>query len=221
MALHTASINKGKTECSFQVVVNKPSREFSYYKEMECDISVIANPINFGFTKSANQIIKASPKNDIVLLNSDCLCDEKWLEYLHESAYGHYHDKVGMAVPRFKNMPEIRRCGVQGAGCRKEDPNWRSIFSSWFGFVCVYLKREMIENIGLLDERYPHIKSDKKYCELAMRSKYNFAHTHKSNIYHLLHGSQPIKSKGRTWNDYKHIPKIEKLLSLCQHIIDQ
>ena len=124
-------------------------------------------------------------------------------------------------VPWYRNLPERKTCGVQNV--HRHDKLNKSginpkyiIFNDWFGFVCVYIKREMIDTIGLLDEKYPLLYSDREYCERARDSGFYTVHTHESKIYHLLHGSQPNKLRERKWEKYTNQAEIRKLLSVCR-----
>ena len=84
-AIQTAHIMKGNINAEIALIINsKETEEFINLKYIN---SLIVNNKNIMYTKAVNQIIEIAENNDIVLLNSDCLCDKNWLEELHKAAY--------------------------------------------------------------------------------------------------------------------------------------
>ncbi|MGE0225943.1 MAG: glycosyltransferase [Acetobacteraceae bacterium] len=67
-------------------------------------IRLIRHRRNLGFPASANAGIAASPRRDVVLLNSDTLTPPGWLERLREAVYS--EESIGTATP-FSNNASI------------------------------------------------------------------------------------------------------------------
>jgi GT2 family glycosyltransferase len=159
---------------------------------------LIVNRKNTGYTKAANTIIRMAGDEDVVLLNSDTWCEVDWLKHLHDAAHGDHKVKIGMACPQLvekyglhKNKP----CGHAGSGCKNRTLERIFLFKGWFGFACAYLRRSMINEIGLMNEKHFNYGSDREYGMLAMNKGYWVVHTHHSVVHHIVQGSQ-IRERG-------------------------
>jgi len=131
---------------------------------------IITNKENLGWLKSCNIGIENS-KNDVVLLNSDTLVTEGWLEKMDRCAYS--DSRIGMVNPLsnnalFLSIPLSSVFNAIPAGFTVESfaglvselserryPSMPTVL----GF-CLLIKREIFNRIGLFDE-----KSDLGYGE--------------------------------------------------------
>ena len=104
----------------------------------------IFNSHNFGFAKGMNVGIRnASPSDNIVLMNVDAEPQSGWLEEIYKT-YDVF-DNVGLIGSLGNNLPS----GYQSIDFVKQDT-----IVSILMFYCVFITRELINKIGLLDERY-------------------------------------------------------------------
>jgi GT2 family glycosyltransferase len=132
---------------------------------------------NVGFAANANRGLRAAdPDRDVVLLNADVVAREHWLESLQYGAYA--GDDVGIVGGKLL-YPDGR---IQHAGVQRNlgAPVW---FDHRFRFkpashgpanitvpvlavtgACMYVRREVLDAIGLLDERYPMAYEDVDWC---------------------------------------------------------
>jgi GT2 family glycosyltransferase/glycosyltransferase involved in cell wall biosynthesis len=132
---------------------------------------------NVGFAANANRGLRAAdPGLDVVLLNADVVARERWLESLQYCAYA--GDDVGIVGAKLL-YPDGR---IQHAGVQRNlgAPVW---FDHRFRFkpanygpanitvpclavtgACMYVKRDVLETVGLLDERYPMAYEDVDWC---------------------------------------------------------
>lgn len=126
-------------------------------------ITLVRNPQNLGFVKSANIGMCMHAERDVVLLNSDAIVYGDWLDRL--SAIALSDAKIGTVTPLTnrgticsypnfaRDNPEPADCSLeeldriaasQNKGCYVETP-------TAVGF-CMYVKRAMLDEIGLFDE---------------------------------------------------------------------
>jgi glycosyltransferase involved in cell wall biosynthesis len=133
---------------------------------------------NGGFAKAVNTGLREVPKtNDVVILNSDIEAHDGWLKALQYGAY-EFGENVGIVGPKLL-YPDGR---IQSAGSYRntEDPEW---FDHYYRFqesdygpanvpqytlgitgACQYVKRELIDAIGILDEGFEFAFEDMDYC---------------------------------------------------------
>ncbi|MFN4016080.1 MAG: glycosyltransferase family 2 protein [Reyranella sp.] len=132
-------------------------------------IRLIENEKNLGYTKSANIGMSRSTAEWVVLLNSDTIVTPGWLEGMFEAAEA--HPKAAMIGPvsnaaSWQSVPELH--DVKGGwssnplpeGVRPEDVS-RLVSSlsvrqfpqaTLLNGFCTLMKREVIEQVGFLDE---------------------------------------------------------------------
>ncbi len=103
------------------------------------DIITITNATNLGWAAATNRGLMASTAPYVVLLNNDVTVSKNWLGLLIEGLEA--HPTAGLISPacicRIEASP-----GPDGVGVQSRSP----------GFACVVLRREVIQDIGLLDE---------------------------------------------------------------------
>jgi glycosyltransferase involved in cell wall biosynthesis len=141
---------------------------------------------NFGFTHAANEGIRAArPEADILLLNNDAILEPGALAALARAA--HELPGAGMVVPRQilpagtktlrNHVPfalEDGDCDVNiSAHHRNLGPlplihDGGPVELTYAPFFAVYIRRDLIDAIGLLDAEFGrHYRSDRTYCDLA------------------------------------------------------
>jgi len=125
------------------------------------DIKLVANRENLGFPKGANQGIRASSGENILLLNNDIVVTPGWLRQL--LVHLHSADDVGIVgpltnfaagdqriTPPYGNLVELDgfawKLGKQQRG--------RCLPTSMIVGFCLLTKRSVLDRIGLLDERF-------------------------------------------------------------------
>lgn len=134
----------------------------------EC-YATIRNATNLGFAKAANQGIAASVGEYVALINNDAAANRFWIEELVKSADRPHDGQPGMYASKV-----IRPDGsLESAGCYVyHDGNGMCIrdgrrpdFPS--GCAAMY-RRDMLDRIGLFDERFFMYNED---TELGVRAK--------------------------------------------------
>ncbi len=160
-------------------------------------IEVIAGEENAGFAANVNRGLRASDsERDVVVLNSDVEAQPGWLACLQYAAS--QEDDIGVVGARLL-YPDGR---IQFAGTARNlgAPQW---FDHRYRFkprdwgpaglsgpvlavtgACMYVRRETIERIGLLDERYPMAYEDVDWCLRAWQGGLRVLYFPAANLYH-------------------------------------
>lgn len=147
-------------------------------------VTCIENGKNLGFARGNNVAIAAAdPDSDILLLNNDTeIVQPDWVEQLQATAYS--SPGVGVVGCRLRRphgmlqhagtyMPPIY--WGQQIGSEEKDVNQFNRDRSVEGvvFACVFIKREVINTIGMLDEAYVSYFEDSDYCLRAREAGYD------------------------------------------------
>jgi GT2 family glycosyltransferase len=158
---------------------------------------LVAGEHNAGFAANANRGLRASEgERDVVVLNSDIEALPSWLECLQYAAL-RYED-VGIVGPQLQ-YPDGR---IQfGGTVRNTDaPEWfdhryRFKPSNWgpaqqtspalaVTGACMYVRRRVIERIGLLDERYAMAYEDVDWCLRAWQAGFRVLYFPSAQLVH-------------------------------------
>ena len=124
---------------------------------------IIENKINLGFAKGNNQGIFCAKGDYIVLLNNDVVVTDGWLTKM--LTYFQYNEKVGLIGPRTNKISGIQQMQVE---YDEEDLNAMQEFAKEYSLqnantygevprlvaFCLLVKKEVIDKIGGLDERF-------------------------------------------------------------------
>jgi len=175
-------------------------------------VAVLFRDENGGFAKAVNTGLNAAPKDqDVVLVNSDIVAHAGWIENLQFGAYEFGVD-TGIVGPKLL-YPDGR---IQSAGSYRntEVPEF---FDHYYRFqdanygpanvpqyclgvtgACMYIKREFLDYVGILDEDYQFAFEDMDWClrgwEAGFRSLYFPAAT-------LTHMESATRSKNPTMSE--------------------
>jgi GT2 family glycosyltransferase len=161
-------------------------------------IEVIEGPENVGFAANVNRGLQAAdPQHDVVILNSDMVALPGWLACLQFAANS--ADDVGIVGAKL--LYRDNRIQFGGAVRHPHSPEW---FDHRFRFrradwgpanisqavlavtgACMYLKRELIDRIGALDESYPMAYEDVDWCLRAWQAGYRVLYEPAAVLYHL------------------------------------
>ncbi len=160
-------------------------------------IEVIAAEHNAGFAANVNRGLRATAADrDVVLLNSDVEATTGWLACLQHAASG--KDDTGIVGAQLL-YPDGR---IQFGGTVRNlgapewfDHRYRFKPEDWgpagiAGAVlavtgaCMYITRETIERVGLLDECFPMAYEDVDYCLRAWRAGVRVIYFPAARLYH-------------------------------------
>lgn len=125
-------------------------------------VTVVRNPANLGYTKTVNAGCKLAGSDDVVLLNSDTVVGPHWLRNLKITAYR--RDRIGTVTavsdnagafsvpyPGTNPMPDGADTDMMARAAMDIGMVGPIDVPTGNGF-CLYIKRELIDAIGLFDE---------------------------------------------------------------------
>lgn len=123
-------------------------------------VTVINNEENKGFVKNVNIGLKAT-EGDVVLLNSDTIVTPRWLSQLTISAYSDeriatvtpFCNSSDISIPELaleKNTKFLNKSAYQ----LDKLSDHKYLESPTGNGFCLFIKREVIEDIGLFDEAF-------------------------------------------------------------------
>jgi hypothetical protein len=177
--------------------------------------SVIESKINGGFAYGNNLGIKTVQANHYLLLNSDTILlpgavdafKKAIYEYPAAGAFGCYmqdadgHKSIStfnFITPfseflRTSNFRLFDKFFSKYVVPFDIDDNAKDI--DWVGFACVLIPLNVIQNVGLLDEKYFMYFDDVDYCHRIKNQGYKIIYLPEAKIIHLEGGSGQISSK--------------------------
>jgi GT2 family glycosyltransferase/glycosyltransferase involved in cell wall biosynthesis len=139
------------------------------------DAEVILGDENLGFAGNVNRGLEVA-EGDVALLNSDVIAHDAWLECLQYAA----HDAAANGVVGAKLLYEDGRIQSAGSYRPRGAPDW---FDHRYRFkpadhgpanavfpalavtgACMYLRRDAIDRVGLMDERFGMAFEDVDWC---------------------------------------------------------
>ncbi len=203
------SIKKTVDKDKVNVVVVDDYCKPSFRKQLKTiedeQIKVIYRKTNGGFAKAVNTGLKAVNKNrDVVLLNSDTIAHDGWLEALQYGAYEFGVD-TGIVGPKLL-YPDGR---IQSAGSYRntESPKW---FDHYYRFqdknygpanipqyclavtgACMYIKRGFMEHVGILDEKFSFAFEDVDLCLRGWEEGYRSLYFPAATLTHVESATRP------------------------------
>jgi GT2 family glycosyltransferase len=180
-------------------------------------VKLIASPDNRGFAAGNNIGVESCDARFYLLLNSDTLVRDGALERLVDALSS--EPDVGLASPRLEwpegepqescfryhrpvsELIDSARTGfITRLLARYEVPlrvgDERS-FPEWTSFACVMIRREVLEQVGLLDEGFFLYFEDVELSFRAREAGWRILHEPAARVVHLRGGSSPVKSHAR------------------------
>lgn len=179
----------------------------------DAPVTLIRSETNTGFSGGHNQGIAAVRADLYLLLNSDAVVRPGFFQELLATATA--QPRAGLLAPRISwddGTPQVSTFRfaspvsefIRGANTgwitralrRWEvsmgpDPDPASI--GWASFACIALRREMIDEIGPMDEGYFLYFEDAEYCLRARRAGWRVAWVPEAVAVHFRGGSGPVK----------------------------
>ena len=145
-----------------------------------CDARlIISDGPERGFTKTVNDGLRQTTNEDVCILNDDVTrFQHGWLATLQRALYS--KSRYGIVGPSGKSAAKSRdgRIGMSGLEELRQ-----------LSFWCVLIRRAVIKEIGILDERFIHYCSDNEYCLRAHRKRWKCVWVKSVYLEHKHHGS--------------------------------
>ncbi len=177
------------------------------------NLKVVTNKNNLGFPKAVNQGLKVATGEYIVIANNDIVVTKNWLERMIEIAES--DSLIGIVAPvsnsvsgvqldknaEYSSIEEMHKY----AGKIRKNNKGKIYEFPRVAFLCTLIKREVIEKIGGLDERFsPGNYEDDDFCLRAQLAGFKTIIAQDVFIHH--YGSKSFKADGNE--------KYQKLLGI-------
>lgn len=175
-------------------------------KQKEKKAIVFHNDSNKGFSNNVNLGMKQSTSNDTILLNSDTVVTERWVEKIVECAYS--DESIGTVTPLSNNatlcsVPEFCQenvlpeyLSIEQAAAIVERCSMKKYprITVAHGF-CMFIKREVIDTIGFFDAETFELGygEENDFCCRAEQAGYHHVMCDDTYIYHS--GTKSFVSK--------------------------
>lgn len=191
------------------------------------NIIIIANQYNFGFSEGNNIGLRTALKNNykyFLLLNNDTIVEKDSLSHLIDTIknqpqigivgskilYYDYPDLLWFAGGSFNfNSSKGYHYGI-----KEKDIGQYNNYSEtdYVTGCCLLTKRDVLENIGLLDPNYFAYLEDVDFCFRAKIGGYSIVYQPKAVIYHKV-------STTSSWDSpvYLYFNMRNKILFLAKH----
>ena len=176
---------------------------------------VLCSPVNGGFAAGNNFALKTINADAYILLNSDTIvlpgAISELLRAMEENpkagligpAMDGQDGKLDTSTFRFiRPITEFIRSAQTGPITKllhRYDipfPSNESVTEpEWIGFACVLIRREVIEQVGFLDEGFFMYYEDVDFCHRVRKAGWTILYWPQAKIIHLLGGSSKITSK--------------------------
>jgi len=137
--------------CNIIVIDNGSTDGTAAWLEKQTDyLTIITNPVNRGFAKAVNQGLRASRAPYAILLNNDTQVPQSIATTLIEAME---------ADPRIGAMGVLSTAKAQGTWEGKFEDTGVRIFANRYSlgqlpFFCAILRRQALDDVGLLDEEF-------------------------------------------------------------------
>jgi len=199
--IEIAVVDNGSSDGSVEVVkdfIDRNSRQFAKIRDDSCEIRLIENKENLGFSKAVNQGIKVAGGETILLLNSDTQIRPKALERLLE-----FEEKVRPAIigarllnPDGSVQPSVFHLPTIGGAVKEYWFGRKGEFSKYAPAGsepvvveavvggAMLISKGVIDKIGLLDERYFMYFEDLDFCRRAAKSGFKVWYLPSAEIIH-------------------------------------
>ena len=181
------------------------------------EVRLFSNSENKGFPIAANQGINNSIGDFVLILNNDTVVTENWLERMVQIA--EEDSTIGMVGPisnivsgmqidkdaKYTSLDEMHEYASSISAKNKNE----KLFFPRIAFLCTLIKKEVIDKIGGLDERFsPGNYEDDDFCLRAQLAGFKTVIAKDVFIHHF--GSKSFKANGE--NKYAERLEINKKL---------
>jgi hypothetical protein len=161
------------------VIVADGHQVLEFMRNVPGQYTLIEGPEKFSMAGNANLGLKAVPKDHDVLYVGDDVrfLENDTIERLQQIAY--FNPKIGILSPKLlgRSSPALAN--------PPHDQTFTYVRTVEFWFPCIYIKREVIEKVGYLDERFCDFGADDfDYCVRVQQAGYKLAVTPRVTVQH-------------------------------------
>lgn len=198
------SIDKTLENKRIIVINNNSDSETTEYLNKQNNIELINNPENLGFPKAVNQGIIRAGSDFVIIANSDIILPEGSLKRMIQVAKsapeigivsGMSNYASGPQLDQDANYTSIDDMHEYAKKVRRENAGQIFVFPRVI-FLCTLIKRQVIDKIGGLDERFsPGNFEDDDYCLRSHLAGFKTVIAKDVFIHHF--GSKSFAAEGR------------------------
>lgn len=182
-AIRSIKARESNTPYAISIVCDGGFDGWHWLMDAHSDVTFIQAQGPFVFAKSVNLGIRYS-NADIIVMNDDAeAMSDNWIDILRQVA--HSDPTIGMIAPLNTDCGNPRQTVYQ-----------QDITKVWVEepktlmFVCVYIKRDLIKNIGLLDEGFVwYGYEDDDFCLRARSKGFKLAIAQNVTVEHRRHST--------------------------------
>ena len=185
---------------------------------------IVISKDNIGVSGALNRGIKVSRGNHICYLNNDVIVTSGWLEKLIRCAES--DKKIGIVgcsthlpgndekyfkgSPKYKDIHDIQRTSIAISMSRK---NIHPMEAAIIKGLCMFIKRKVVEKIGLFDERFhPCTGEDIDYSFRAREAGFRLVNAMDVFIFHFLSKSTRSNEFDKAYGSIKEVIAKAKVL---------
>jgi len=188
-------------------------KEWLAEHDKDSKVLFIQSDTNAGFSAGNNLGIKALDAKYYLLLNSDTLVRPGAIQSILDTIA--LYPKAGLVSPRLEWTD-----GTGQESCFRYPNPFSEFMASaqtgfidrmlnryivpmpvqtrlagpeWTSFACVLIRREVFQQIGLLDEGYFMYFEDTEFCHRARKAGWEIMHNPEARVIHLHGGSSPLE----------------------------
>jgi len=220
-------------------------RSVELVREKFPEVIVIQNPMNLGFAKANNQAMKRSKGKYILLLNPDTQVKHVAIERL--LSFMDTHLDSGMAGAQLLNSDGSKQNSIANFPSLATELLNKSLLRWFFPKIfpgkernisepievdsiigaCMMVRREAMEQVGLLDEDYFLFLEETDWCYRMKKAGWKVYHVPQAEVYHFK-GKSAEKDKKRAKVEYyrsryqffkKHKENVQRLVLLIGLLI--
>lgn len=186
------------------------------------EVRLICNNVNGGFAAGYNQCLKQVQASYILLLNSDVLVTENWIEPLQQ--YLDDHPEVAAVQPKLKDFKKRDKFEFAGASggfidylgfpfCRgrifdtieKDNgqyDNEMEVF--WATGACMLIRKNVFDTLGGFDEMFFAHMEEIDLCWRIQNAGYKLMVVPQSVVYHVGGGTLSVMSPRKTYLNFRN-----------------
>jgi N-acetylglucosaminyl-diphospho-decaprenol L-rhamnosyltransferase len=182
--------------------------------ELKHMVHLVRSRTNGGFSHGNNIGIKTLHARNYLLLNSDTLVRPDAIQKMLDTAAA--SPRAGLISPRLEWPDETAQescfrfptpiselCGASQTGIIDRLFNGHIVAipvqaaltkPQWTSFACALIKDEIIQKVGLMDEKYFMYYEDAEYCHRVRKAGWEIVNQPEARVVHLRGGSSPVKA---------------------------
>ncbi|MCZ8513582.1 glycosyltransferase family 2 protein [Paenibacillus filicis] len=197
------------------IVVDNGSKDGSLEHSLNQRVKLVSLPSNTGFPVACNYGLRIASGDALLLLNNDTLLTQGAMDNMLRCLYS--SEDIGIVGPMTNYASGKQQISepfttVEDMAARMNVPDsgkWMQ--TERIVGLCFLFRRELMDRIGLLDERFsPGHYEDDDYCFRARLAGFRLMLVGDAFIYH--HGSASFKKEDRNWFEGLSVTNHQKFI---------